>query len=202
MTQEIVRALSGVDGFHKNCMLLFDDAAALVRRNTLTGTIKPLLGPERWCDVKQNAIDSDNQGNYLFDHDSRLRFVFMLVKTYEGYIRSQPSGYKAICQQLGVDVVFPLLFITGVFELREVPGWRYNDDNYRRWLHSILLLRVPENESWPNPTDYALDKLLTIDAPRGTGTQWWEKATFTIRQLTDIRDSKAVGNIVAELLGL
>jgi hypothetical protein len=202
MSQEIVNSLREVDGFHKNCMLLFDDIVASIRQNTLTGIITPLVGPERWCDVKQNAIDSDHQGNFMFDHGSRLRFVFMLVKTYEGYIRSQSPGFKAICRALDVDVLFPLLLVTGMFEPREVPRWRYNDDNYRRWLHSMLLLRLPENESWPDPATYALDNELHIEMPGGDSTPWCEKATFTIRRLTDIRDSQAVEKIVGELLRL
>jgi hypothetical protein len=202
MSQDIVNALSEVDGFHKDCMLLFDDIVASIRQNTLKGVIKPLVGPERWCDVKQNAIDSDHQGNFMFDHDGRMRFVFMLVKTYEGYIRSQSAGFKAICRELGVDVLFPLLLVTGVFEPREVPRSRYNDDNYRNWLHSTLLLRVPENEHWPDPTNYALDKTLTIELQSRNGTQWCEKARFTIRRLTDIRDSRKVEEIVEDLLKL
>jgi hypothetical protein len=201
MSQEIVKALSEVDGFHKNCMLLFDDTVASVRQNTLTGIIKPLVGPERWCDVKQNAIDSDHQGNFMFDHDGRLRFVFMLVKTYEGYIRSQSPGFKAICQQLNVDVLFPLLLVTGVFK-PQAPGSPPTPQVCRDWLHSTLLQMVPENEHWPDPTNYALDKLLTIEMPGGDGTQWCEKSRFTIRRLTDIRDSQNVENIVAELLRL
>jgi hypothetical protein len=202
MSQEIVNALRWVDGFHKNSMLLFDDTVASIRQNTLTGIIKPLVGPERWCDVKQNAIDSDHQGNFVFDHDGRLRFLFMLVKTSEGYIRDQSPGFKAICRELHVDVLFPLLLVTGVFEPQEVPRWRYNDDNYRRWLHSTLLLRAPENKHWPDPTNYALDKLLTIEVQGGDGIPWCEKARFTIRQMTDIRDSHDVDKIVAELLRL
>ena len=69
-------------------------------------------------------------------------------------------------------------------------------------LDSILLLSMPQNVQWPDPTNYALDKSLTIEMPGGDGTQWCEKAKVTIRRLTDIGDSQAVENIVAELLRL
>jgi hypothetical protein len=65
-----------------------------------------------------------------------------------------------------------------------------------------LLLRVPENEHWPDPTNYALDKLLTIEMQGGDGSQWCEKAAFKIRRLTDIRDSQEVEKIVDDLLRL
>jgi hypothetical protein len=204
MSQDIVKALSEVDGFHKDCMLLFNDMVASIRQNTLTGSIKDLLGPEHWCVIEDNsrgrAIDSSHQGNFMFDHDGRMRFVFVLVKTAENHFRLQSPGFKAICQQLSVEVLFPLLLVTGVFEPHEAPRWRYNHENYRRWLESTLLLSVPQTAQWPDPTSYALDKLLTIDMPGGDGTQWCEKARFAIRRLTDIRDSKGVEKIVAELL--
>jgi hypothetical protein len=206
MSQEIVTALSEVDGFHKDCMLLFNDIVASIRQSTLRGSIKDLVGPEHWCVAEDtpngHSIDSSHQGNFMFDHDGRIRFVFMLVKTAENHFRHQSLGFKAICQKLDVDVLFPLLLVTGLLEPREVPRWRSNDDNYRRWLESTLLLSVPQNVQWPDPTNYALDKLLTIEMPGGAGIQWYKKATFTIRRLTDIRDSQAVESIVAELLRL
>jgi hypothetical protein len=206
MSQHIVKALSEVDGFHKDCMLLFNDIVASIRQNTLTGSIKDLVGPEHWCVVEDNprgrAIDSSHQGNFVFDHDGRMRFVFMLVKTAENHFRRQSPGFKVICQQLGVEVLFPLLLVIGVFEPYEAPHWRYNHENYRSWLESTLLLSVPENELRPDPTSYALDKLLTIEMQGGDGTQWCERARFTIRRLTDIRDSRKVEEIVENLVKL
>jgi hypothetical protein len=192
-------------------MLLFNDIVASIRQNTLTDSIKNLVGPDHWCDVVDrpniHAIDSGQQGDFVFDHDGRMRFVFMLVKTAEDYFRRQSSGFKAICPQLsvdqiGADVVFPLLLVTGVFEPREVPRWPYNDNKYRHWLASTLLLGLSQTVQWPDPTTYFLNELLTIKIPGGDGSQWCETAKFTIRRLTDIRDSKEVEKIVAELLRL
>jgi hypothetical protein len=206
MSQETVNALSEVDGFHKDCMLLFNDIVASIRKNTLTGNISDLVGPENWCVIEDNrrdrTVDSSHQGNFLFEHDGRMGFVFILVKTHDIYFRRQVPGFKAICQQLGVDVLFPLLLVTGVFEPREVPRWRNNDERYRRWLDSTLLLSVPHTVQWPDPKNYALNKSLTIKIPGGDGSQWCEKATFTIRRLTDIRDNRKVEEIVEDLLTL
>ena len=211
MSQEIVTALSEVDGFHKDCMLLFNDIGASIRQRILASNIRDLVGPEHWCNIadhpRGHAIDSEHRGNFVFDYNGLMRFVLMLVKTHENHLRSQSLGFKTICPQLsvdqiGADVIFPLLLVTGVFEPREVPRWRYNDERYRHWLDSTLLLSMPQNVQWPDPTNYALDKSLTIEMPGGDGTQWCEKAKFTIRRLTDIRDSQAVENIVAELLRL
>jgi hypothetical protein len=186
-------------------MLLFNDIVASIRQNTLTGSMKSLLGPEHWCDVVDrpnvHAIDSGHQGNFVFDHNGSMRFVFMLVKTAENYFRLQFPGFKAICQQLHVDVWFPLLLVTGVFE-PQVPGSSPSPQVSRDWLASTLLLGVPQTAQWPDSTTYVLNELLTIKIPGGNGSQWWEKATFTIRQLTDIRDSHEVEKIVAELLKL
>jgi hypothetical protein len=207
MSQEIVNALSEVDSFHKDCMLLFNDIVASIRQNTLTDSIKDLLGPEHWCVVEDNpkgrTIDSSHQGNFVFEHNGRMRFVFMLVKTAENHFRRQSPGFRAICQQLGVEeVLFPLLLVTGVFKPDEAPRWRYNHENYRRWLESTLLLSVPQTAQLPDPTSYALDNSLTIEMQGGDGTQWCETATFTIRQLADIRDSRKVEEIVEDLLKL
>jgi hypothetical protein len=203
MSQDIVKALSEVEGFHKDCMLLFNDIVASIRQNTVTGSLKGLLGPEHWYAVEDTpavrAIESSHQGNFVFDHNGRMRFVFMLVKTAENYFRRQSPGFKAICQQLNVDVLFPLLLITGVFE-PQTPGLPPSLEVYRHWLASTLLLGVPQTVQWPDPATYVLNELRTIKIPGGNGSQWCETAVFTIRRLTDIRDRQDVETIVAELL--
>jgi hypothetical protein len=57
MSQDIVKALSEVDGFHKDCMLLFNDIVASIQQNTLTGSIKGLVGPEHWCNIEDRPRD-------------------------------------------------------------------------------------------------------------------------------------------------
>ena len=100
MSQEIVKALRDVDAFHKNCQLLFHDIESSIRQNTLLETIKDPVVFQLWCMVERatNASNSEHRGNFVFDHDDRIRFVFMLVKTHENHLRSQSAGFKAICQ--------------------------------------------------------------------------------------------------------
>ena len=98
-------------------------------------------------------------------------------------------------------MLFPLLLVTGVFE-PQVLGFSPRGNFYERWLNTILQLSVPDNVRWPPPSTYCLDKLLTIEIQGGDRSQWYERAIFKIRQLTDIRDSGKVDDIVAELLGL
>jgi hypothetical protein len=132
MSQDIVKALSEVDGFHKDCMLLFNDIVASIRQNTLTGSIRDLVDPELWCNIedrpRDHTINSEHRGNFLFDHDGRMRFVLMLVKTHEDHLRNQSHGFKAICRQLGIDVLFPLLLVTGLFEPQDAPRWPPKDN--------------------------------------------------------------------------
>jgi hypothetical protein len=130
-----------------------------------------------------------------------MRFVYMLVKTHENFLRGRSAGFKALCQELKVDALFPLLLLTGVFELR-VPGFRVATYVYEEWLNSLLQLRMPDTMQGPAPSTYCLDTLLTIEMQGGNASQWYEKALLKIRQLTDIRDSQAVENIVLELLRL
>jgi hypothetical protein len=151
MIQETVNALKEVDGFHKTCALLFDDIEAAIQRNPLTASMSKLLGPERWYAV-EGANRSEHRGNFLFDHDGRIRFVFMLVKTHENYLRGKSPGFEAICQHLKVDVLFPLLLVTGVFEPREVPPLTRNGWTYRRWLDGTLQLDLPNNDYLPDPS--------------------------------------------------
>lgn len=201
MTQENVDALREVDRFHKNCLLLFYDIVASIQQKTLTGRITNLVGPEGGYGV-WNANESEHRCNFVFDHDDRIRFVFMLVKTHEAHIRSQSSRFKAICRELGVDVVFPFLLVTGVFEPRDIGRFR-NDLNLRRhWLESTLLLRVPDDIGLADPSTYGFDKWLTIISQPGTDSWQCEKALFRIQRLIDIKDSQAVEALVDDLLKL
>lgn len=63
MSQEIVNALSEVDGFHKDCMLLFNDIVASIRQNTLTDTIKDL---ERFAFVLRASMPYHDSHEALF----------------------------------------------------------------------------------------------------------------------------------------
>lgn len=200
MTQ-LVNALGEVDRFHKNCQLLFDDLIASIREKTLRDSITNLVGPEGGYWIG-NANDSDHRRQFVFDHNGRIRFAFMLVKTKEEHIRDQSSGYKGVCSQLGVDMVFPLLLITGVFEPRDITRFR-NDLNVRRnWLNCTILLRVPENIALLDPSFYCFGQPLTITSPDGTNSWWCEQSTFKIRRLIDIKDSQMIDEVADDLLRL
>ncbi len=126
----------------------------------------------------------------------------MLVKVKEEQIRGRSPGFKAVCQQIGIDIVFPLLLITGVFEPRDIQRFR-NDANVRRnWVYHTLLLEVPDNIPLANPNTYCFNENLTALSLEGTDSWWCEKAMFKIRRLVDIKDSQAVEGVAEELLRL
>jgi hypothetical protein len=199
MTQGLVNALVEGDRFHKTCLMLFDDLIASIRYKTLRDNITVLINEGGYRVEK--VEESEHRRMYVFDHDSRIRFVLMLVKTKESDIRGS-SGYRAVCSQLDVDMVFPLLLVTGVFEPRDTTRFR-NDGNLRRnWLRNTLLLGVPEGIRLLDPALYCFNQLLTITSPDGTNSWWCEKAAFKLRRLNDIRDSQMVEEVVDELLKL
>jgi hypothetical protein len=201
MTQGLVNALVEGDRFHKNCLMLFDDLIASISDKTLRDNITDLVGPEGGYWVS-NVRESEHRRQYVFGHDSRIRFVLMLVKTKEPDIRGS-SGYRAVCRQLGVDMVFPLLLVTGVFEPRDTTRFRNNLNLRRNWLSNTLLLGgVPETIRLLDPALYCFNQLLTITSPDGTDSWWCEKAAFKLRRLNDIRDSQMVEEVVDELLKL
>jgi hypothetical protein len=199
VTNSVFNTLKQVDLFHKNCLLLFEDIIACVRAKTLSSNMTDLLGPEGSYQFS-NATESEYRRQFIFDYNGRIRFVFMLVKTKEEHIRGKSSDFKAVCSKLNVDVVFPLLLITGVFEPRDITRFRAQYQVRRNWLDNPLLLRVPENIRLAEPSSYCFDSLLTVTSPEGTDSWWCEKAVFKIRRLIDIQDNQAVETIVDELL--
>jgi hypothetical protein len=202
MTPETVDALKEVDRFHKNCRLLFNDMVASIEQKTLTDRRTNVLGPEGGYEVYSANI-SEHRDGFIFDHNGRLRFVFMLVKTREEYITSDKSpGFKAICRVLNIDVVFPFLLVTGIFEPRSVDLASSSIYLRRHWLESTVLLNVPDTLYLVDPSTYGFDRVITIMSPTGTNSWECEQALFKIRQLTDITNSDGVETVVDELLKL
>lgn len=199
MTNDYINALKQVDHFHKNCLLLFDDIVALIREKTLSDNLVDLTYPEGSYQFLK-ATESEYRRQFIFDHNGRIRFIFMLVKTKEEHIRGKSSGFKAVCSQLSVDVVFPLLLVTGVFEPRDITRFRTQQNVRRNWLDNPLLLRVPDNILLAEPFSYCFDTLLTVMSRDGADSWWCEKAMFKIRRLIGIQDSHAVETVVDDLL--
>jgi hypothetical protein len=201
VTQETVDALQEVDRFYKNCQLLFYDIVASIRQKTLRDRMTNLVGPEGYYAV-WNTNESEHRSSFAFDHNDRVRFVFMLAKTHDAHIRSGSQGFKAICRELNIDVVFPFLLITGVFEPRSMERFRNDLSLRRHWLESTVLLNVPDTIHLIDPSTYAFDKVLTIISPVGTNVWECEKALFRIQRLFDITNSEGVETAVDELLKL
>jgi hypothetical protein len=200
MTPETVDALKEVDRFHKNCRLLFNDMVASIEQKTLTETRANVLSPEGRYDVSSANI-SEHRCGYIFNHDGRLRFVFMLVKTQEDQIASDKSpGFRAMCQALKVDMVFPFLLVTGIFEPRSVDLASSSIYLRRHWLESTVMLNVPEPVYLTEPSTYSFDKVITITSPVGNPSWHCEHALFRIRWLSHITNSNEVETVVDELL--
>jgi len=202
MMEETTDALKEVDRFHKNCLLLFEDLVDSIRKRLLADRITDIGYPDGWYQVR-NANNSEHWRHFIFEHNDRIRFIFMLVKTNDEHLRSgQSHGFKAICHTLGVDAVFPLLLVTGLFEPRTIKRFREDLNLRRNWLGNTLLLRVPDNVQLAEPSSYGFDKLLTVMSQDGTDPWSCEKAVFKIRRLIDIKDSRAVETVVDDLITL
>ena len=106
MINDTIKALKEVDRFHKNCQLLFDDLKASLQEKTLQSKFTQLT-EDSWSGL--NTTNSEHRRHFIFDHDGRIRFAMMLVKVKEEQIRGRSPGFKAVCQQIGIDIVFPLL---------------------------------------------------------------------------------------------
>lgn len=210
----ISASLKSVDLFNKNCHLMFNDLCSTIRNKIITSSLtghEMILGGiygEPWIGLSVDKMYSDDRRHYMFklDKDGKKQFYFvvMLVKIRDDLISDR---YKDICSQLDVDIEFPLLLVTGIMEPRDQDRF-VNDANIRRkWVYQTLMIGLPNLESERIPfnlknSDYDFDKYLNLCTPRGTDAGLWcENATFKIRCLTDITDSKKVADIAEELLG-
>lgn len=211
MNQETADALKVVDHFHKDCALLFEDLVRCIYEKPFTKALA--TGQAGYYSVGANSagvISSSHQRVLVIDKSvndgptNRFQFAQMLVKAHEDHLRGDKSpNFKAVCQRLGVDPVFPLLLVTGVLEPRDVSRSRFLDSKLgRQWVGHTLLLYVPQDIRLLSPDCYRFGEWLTIESKPGTDSWYCEKAKFKIRRLLEIHDSREVEKVVDELFGI
>jgi hypothetical protein len=200
MNEEVVNSLREVDRFYKNCLLLFDDLIASIKEKTLFDKVTRLImekGYSVW-----SAKSSEFRALIVIEHNSRFRFALLLVKVNEELLPKSP-GFKSVCQELGINMLFPLIIVTGVFEPRDIENFRtIKYDNRRNWALNTLLLDVPDDIKLADPMTYRFGEKLTVTSQEGTSPWYCEKAIFYIRPLTEIKDSKVIEERVEEMLKL
>lgn len=214
----VSEALRSVDLFNKNCHLMFNDLCSAIRNkiittSTLTGhqiILGNTLG-EPWIGLNIDKMYSDNRRHYMFKINKNGKdlfyFIMMLVKMRDDLISDK---YKDICKKLEVDIEFPLLLVTGIMEPRDQNRFVSDANIRRRWVYQTLMTGIADWESVNiesvlfnlKTSNYDFDKDLNLCTPPGTDSMWCENATFKIRRLTDITDSKKVADIAEELLGM
>ncbi|MDQ0287868.1 hypothetical protein J2Z49_003002 [Desulfofundulus luciae] len=109
--------------------------------------------------------------------------------------------YYAVCNELGVDPYFPLLFITGVYQPRDEDYLRRNLYARRAWPHHILKL-LPDQilQKMNCSPSYRFNEELVFETDPSAGDYWCNGAEFKIRRLTDIKNQEMLIEIAEELL--
>jgi hypothetical protein len=126
----------------------------------------------------------------------------MLVKVNEdSNVAFKSRDYYAVCNELGVDPYFPLLFITGVYQPRDEDYLRRNLYARRAWPHHILKL-LPDQilQKMNCSPSYRLNEELVFETDPSAGDYWCNGAEFKIRRLTDIKNQEMLIEIAEELL--
>lgn len=119
MTQSpFVEPLREAEAFHRNVFLMFDDTVASIREKTLSTTVINRQGPEPifWL----NNHNSEHRHLYIFETGGIIRFIQFIVKADEDVLKDYGAQYKAVCAQLGIDPVIPLLVNYGLFHPRDI----------------------------------------------------------------------------------
>jgi hypothetical protein len=202
MGQEI-EPLQQMDQFHKNCLLLFDDLVAAVRQRTLKTRLAEVLGPEGSYSVWRPDL-SEGYRRVIFEHEAHFRFAFMLVKSSEERLKEQGSAdFRSVCGQLGLDVLFPLILVAGVFEPRDPAAFRSAELWVRRnWLDNTLLLGFfPQRQKIAEPSAFSLGSVVSVGGET-VSPQNCQRAHFRIWRLTEIKDTTALNGIVDQLLAM
>lgn len=197
---ELVSALDSVDSFHKNAMLLFDDLLRMVREKAYADKIEDITnegGYGVW-----NITDSEHMRLWIFKHNDSFRFVVMLIKAHDAYLRGNSATYKDMCHQLERNPKFPLILIYGIFEPREISRF-YNDLNLRRqWIRNVAMIEIQEGQTYPKAKELKFGNTYALESKEGFSPYYCEKAKYVICDLTTITDSTKLSNIVDQLLTL
>jgi hypothetical protein len=198
MDEQLVRALLDVDLFHKTCLLLFNDFTSCIDDR--------LLGENcfKWQEAGYSINDhkySHHVGHYFFEHEKKYKFAFMLIKANEVKINEGP-GYKAVCNELGVNLHFPLLLITGVYRPRNENDLSNKIDLRRAWPHHLLKLELPDEvlQKVSCSSPYRFEEELSFETDPSVGNWWCNGAQFKIRRVTNIKDQQTLAQIADELL--
>jgi hypothetical protein len=201
MDKSTVEAISQVDIFLRNSMLLFDDLAATIREKTLRDNLSDLLPPERGYWI--NPGSSEGYGRFIFDHDGRFRFAYMLLKTGDSLLKGSAS-FKAICGQLDRDPVFPMILVAGTLEPRDPSQFRTTDGWYRKnAIHNTILLGgFSANTNLPAPAEYRMRSVIAFDLGVEVDARYCQKSRFQIWPLEEIPDSKVLGGVADQILAL
>ena len=204
-------ALKSMDVFYKDCYLMFDDVVRCIKERAFE-----ILEDEYKFSL--NATQSQNRRHCIFkvpQRADRIYFALMLIKMRDDLFN---DTYNSICDRLEVDSEFPLLIVTGFIEPvnGESINYKGRDEKILRGLWIYHTLQVSHGKFGNNFTDpnrlspftlesgeYDFKIPLNLRVRPDIGEHWWcENATFRIRRLTDITDSKAVADIVEELLSM
>ncbi len=194
-----VQALRSVDDFHKNAALMFEDIHASIQQRGLAANLTSRQGPEGQYGL-WNSKDSEHKRLFVFEYAQKYRFVQMLVKIHDGKLRGGGTKYKAVCARLEVDPVFPLLIVWGVFHPRDIGRFNGDGNVRRNWADNTVLLGVPDDITLADPSSYTWDGTVSVESPPGTDSWHCESAAVRLRRLTDIHDTRDVGNLVTDLM--
>ena len=114
---------------------------------------------------------------YIFEIAGQLRFVQILVKARDEYLRYSGAHYKAVCAKLDLDPVVPLVLVYGLFRPRDVTRFIQNGPWIRRkWANNTVLLELPEEVILADPNSYDWHQPVRIQSTVGTDSQYCEDA--------------------------
>lgn len=198
MSANLVRALREADDFHKTCCLLFDDFVSYVRTRIPDNAF---AWSEKGYFVWHSGA-SQHLGNFWFEHANKYKFAFMLVKVNEDRgAMFKSRDYYALCNELGVDPYFPLLFVTGVYYPRDEDYIRRDLNARRAWpLHILKLLPDQILQKVNCSPCYRFNEELVFETDPSVGNYWCNRAEFKVRRLTDIKNQEMLTEIAEELL--
>ncbi len=102
-----------------------------------------------------------------------------------------------VFKELRADISFPLFIIYGIIEPINVEEWRQVRD-WGFWLLKFDVLNE-ELDKFVFPQKYEYDKELRVKTSV-EDDEWFKRAKFKIKKLTDIKNQEDLKNIADELV--